>query len=208
MSNKESSDKRLTAPAARRNQVPILEVIQRFVPEKGLIVEVASGTGEHAVFFARNFPTIFWQPTDIEPRSLESISAWKDEAKLHNLHPPKYLNVLEQPEREEEFHLIDMLVCINMIHISPWESTLGLMQFAGQSLAHGGFLFLYGPYKFNGRHTAPSNEAFDLSLKNRNPSWGVRDLEDVKEVAKSHHLDFMEHFSMPANNYSVVFKKM
>lgn len=192
------------APAVARNRDPILNVLRRVLPARGLVLEIASGTGEHAVYFAGALPGIIWQPTDPDAAALRSIAAWRDQAGLPNLRPPLEFDVTASTWPVER---ADAVVCINMIHISPWRSAEGLMTGAGRVLGSGGVLFLYGPYKEDGRHTAPSNEAFDADLRARNPEWGVRDLGDVIALAASHGLDFAERVAMPANNLSVVFRR-
>lgn len=193
-----------SAPAVARNRDPILNVLRRVLPAHGLVLEIASGTGEHAVHFAGALPGIVWQPTDPDAAALRSIAAWRDRTGLPNLRPPLEFDVTASPWPVER---ADAVVCINMIHISPWRSAEGLMAGAGRVLGPGGILFLYGPYKEEGRHTAPSNEAFDADLRARNPAWGVRDLGDVIALAASHGLDFAERVAMPANNLSVVFRR-
>ena len=192
------------APAVARNRDPILQVLRRVLPAHGLVLEIASGTGEHAVHFAGALPGIVWQPTDPDAAALRSIAAWREQAGLPNLRPPLEFDVTASTWPVER---ADAVVCINMIHISPWRSAEGLMAGAGRVLGPGGVLFLYGPYKEEGRHTAPSNEAFDADLRARNPEWGVRDLGDVSALAASHGLDFVERVAMPANNFSVVFRR-
>ena len=195
-------DARQFAPATARNREPILAVLRRVLPAQGLVLEIASGTGEHAVHFARALPGLIWQPSDPNSMARASISAWVEEAGLPNLRPPLSLDV-----SAETWPLTraDAIVCINMVHISPWRATLGLMRGAGRTLGPGGVLYLYGPYKRDGQHTAPSNAAFDESLRQQNPEWGVRDLERVIEVAEAQGLRHRETVAMPANNLSVVF---
>jgi SAM-dependent methyltransferase len=193
----------LSAPAVARNRDPILAVLRRMLPSRGTVLEIASGTGEHAVHFASALPGVTWQPTDQDTTALRSITAWRDQARLPNLLAQLELDVTQPwPVKRA-----DAVVCINMIHISPWRSTEALMTGAAKVLPPGGILFLYGPYKENGAHTAPSNETFDASLRARNPEWGVRDIEDVRELAAMHGLDFAERVAMPANNLSVVFRR-
>jgi SAM-dependent methyltransferase len=193
-----------TAPAVARNRDSILAVLQRFLPASGFILEIASGTGEHAVHFARGLPGVIWQPSDPDPESLASIAAHRAAAKLPNLLPPLELNVTSAQWRVEK---ADAMVAINMIHIAPWAASEGLMAGAERLLPPGGMLYLYGPYREKGVHTAPSNEAFDRSLRMRDPSWGVRDLDDVVALAGQHSLEFAERIAMPANNLSVIFRR-
>jgi SAM-dependent methyltransferase len=203
------------APATQRNREPILSVLQGVLPQRGLVLEISSGTGEHAIFFAPQLPHLYWLPSDPDPIALESIRAWQQEQPTQTLLPPVSLDV-SQPHWSEQVHLhmaqpplmgvsIAAIVNINMIHISPWRATLGLMAGAEALLPTGGMLYLYGPYKQGGVHTAPSNEAFDDMLRSRNPEWGVRDLEEVIAVAEKHHLTWHRTIEMPANNFSIVF---
>jgi len=191
------------APATERNREPILAVMRRYFPERGLVLEISSGTGEHAAFFSRSFPELIWQPSDLDPASLESIDAWRSDGSP-NLRPPIQLDACED---DWPIDSADIVVNINMIHISPWSSCQGLMRGAGRVLGEGGLLYLYGPYRIDGRHTAPSNQAFDASLQERNPEWGVRDLGDVISEAKARGLAFVEKVEMPANNYSLIFRR-
>jgi SAM-dependent methyltransferase len=190
------------APAAERNKEPILEVLRRVLPPRGLVLEIASGTGQHTAHFAAALPDLQWQPTEPDATYHESIRAWTEG--LPNVKPPLVLDATARPWPVEH---ADAILCTNMIHISPWQSTLDLMAGAGAILPRGGMLFLYGPYKRNGAHTAPSNEAFDADLRARNPEWGLRDMETVIDVAARNGLSFEEAIAMPANNFSVIFWK-
>ena len=192
-------DHRLFAPSAGRNRGAILEVLTRVLPTRGLVLEVASGTGEHAAWFARHLTHLDWQPSDPNPDLHASIEAYR--AGLENLRPPLDLDVTRHRWPIER---ADAIVCINMIHIAPWAATEGLLAGAGRCLAAGGVVYLYGPYRRGGGHTAPSNAAFDASLRASDPRWGVRDLEAVIELASEHGLDQVEIAEMPANNLSVV----
>lgn len=198
-----SGDRR-SAPHVERNAEPIAAVLADVLPARGLVLEVASGTGEHALHFARVFPKLLWQPSDPEPGALRSIEAWRAEAGLFNLLPPVPLDAraAEWPVAEA-----DAILCINMVHISPWSATARLMRGAGRLLGEGAPLYLYGAYRRDGVDTAPSNEAFDESLRARDPEWGVRDLEDVVAEAAKHGLRLDAVTEMPANNLSVVFRK-
>jgi SAM-dependent methyltransferase len=191
-----------TSPATARNRDPILEVLRPRLPHHGLVLEVASGAGEHAVHMARALPGLDWRPTDPDPVALESIAAWRDAAGLANLLAPLRLDAAAPDSWPVE--AADAMVCINMVHISPWAATEGLMAGAARVLPPGGLLYLYGPYREDGR-TAPSNEAFDLDLKARNPAWGVRDLEAVRDLADGCGLVLEARIEMPANNLSLVF---
>jgi SAM-dependent methyltransferase len=199
-----SSDARRHWPAAERNKEPILDVLRRVVPERGLVLEIASGTGQHIVHFAKALPALEWQPSDPDRDQHASIMAWIEAEGLKNVRPPIALDVGAHPWPVEH---ADAVLCINMIHISPWQATLDLMQGASFALVKGGVLFLYGPYRRGGAHTAPSNAAFDDDLRARNPDWGVRDLEAVEEIAQSYGFTLDEVVTMPANNFSVVFRR-
>jgi len=198
---------RQTAPAVARNREPILEVLKGWLPNKkgSLILEIASGTGEHAVFFAPHFPESTWQPTDQDTSAKASIAAWIDEAGASNVFLPLSLDVSDARWPVDK---AEAMVCINMIHISPWACTEALMAGAARTLTPGGVLATYGPYKREGRHTAPSNAEFDASLKSRNPDWGIRDLDDVAIEARKNGLACKEIVEMPANNFCVLFEKM
>jgi SAM-dependent methyltransferase len=195
-------DARQYAPATARNRDPILEVLRDVLPASGLVLEIASGTGEHAVHFARAFPGITWQPSDPDANARASIAAWRDHVALPNLNPPLALDVIAH---DWPVTAADAVVCINMVHISPWAATLGLLSGAARILPPGGPLYLYGPYKRNGAHTAPSNADFDTSLRSRNPDWGVRDVANVADAATG--FTCARIVEMPANNLSVVLRK-
>lgn len=192
-----------TAPSAERNKQPILEVLARVLPASGLVLEIGSGTGQHVVHFAKALPRLVFQPSEMDEARHPSIEAWIRHEGLQNVRPPLAFDVtrLPWPVRAAE-----AIVCINVIHISPWETTLALMRGAGEILPPGGVLVTYGPYMRGGRHTAPSNEAFDASLKSRDPRWGVRDMDDVASVAKAKGLELQEAVAMPANNFTLVFR--
>ena len=194
-----------SAPAAQRNRQPILDALSPRLPAAGLVLEIASGTGEHAVHFARASPHLEWQPTDLDPGARESIAAWRDETGLANLRAPLPLDVTQWPWPIER---ADAIFCANMIHISPWQASEGLFSGAGKLLASGAALFTYGPYRFAGVYTAPSNQAFDESLRQRDASWGVRDLEELKPLAQRHGLALEEVVEMPANNHLLVFRRV
>ncbi|GAB4229726.1 MAG: DUF938 domain-containing protein [Stanieria sp.] len=200
-------DNRQYAPATQRNREPILAVLSRILPLEGNILELASGTGEHAVFFAPRLAPRQWYPSDPDPILRDSIEAWRNYHPTDNLHSPFDIDVCESKWQIEEEIEIQAMVNINMIHISPWQACLGLMSGAGRILPTGGILYLYGPYKQKGEHTAASNRSFDESLRRQNPEWGVRNLEDVIRIAQSEGLVLQEIVTMPANNLSVIFKK-
>jgi SAM-dependent methyltransferase len=192
------------APATQRNRDAILPILRRVLPGSGLVLEVASGTGEHAACFAAALPGLVWQPTDPEPEARASISAWVAEAGALNVAPPLDLDVRADVWPIER---ADAVVAINLIHIAPWAATLGLLAGAARVLPPGGPLYLYGAYRREGRHTAPSNEAFDQSLRERDPAWGVRDLEAIVEAARAVGIALDEVVEMPANNLSVIFRR-
>ena len=193
---------RRMAPAASRNRQPILDVLRTALPVRGTVLELASGTGEHVAFFARAMPELLWQPSDPDERARRSIDAWVAEAETPNIRPAIMLDV-----RQDIWPIdhADAILCINMVHISPWEATVGLMRGAGRLLRSGGPLYLYGPYRREGRHTAPSNAAFDADLRARDPRWGVRDLEAVAAQAEINGLALDRIVAMPANNLSLLF---
>ena len=195
-----------TSPAASRNRGPILAVLQPRLPPSGLILEVASGTGEHAIYCAAAMPGLRWQPTDPDDEAVASIAAWRAYAGLANLLPPFRLDA-EAPE-SWLVKQADAIVNINMIHISPWAATKGIMQGASNLLPDKGQLFLYGPYLERDVVTAPSNLEFDRSLKERNPTWGLRHLDDVSALAGQYGLLLAERIAMPANNLVLAFKKI
>ena len=168
------------------------------------MLEIASGGGEHAAYFASNLPGLLWQPTDANSEMFESIAAHRAAAGVANLLAPLHLDVTSEQWPVER---ADAMVCCNMIHIAPWAATEGLMAGAGRTLRRGGLLYLYGPYKIDGRHTAPSNQDFDARLRAQNPLWGVRDLTDVSSLAKRHGFALAETVPMPANNLSVIFRR-
>ena len=195
----------ITAPSTARNRDPILSVLKPRLPSPGFVLEIAAGAGEHAVYNAAALPVLQWQPTDPSPEALASITAWQSHAALPNLLPPLRLDAAAPDTWPVD--RADAIVNINMIHISLWSATQGLMAGAGRLLPIGGVLFLYGPYIEPGVETAPSNLAFDLSLKMRNPAWGLRRLDEVMELAAQHRLELSERISMPANNLSLIFHK-
>lgn len=199
------SGQRRYAPAAQRNRDPILEVLRTVLPPSGLVLEVASGTGEHAVHFARNLPGLQWQPSDPSPDALESIAAWRDAEGPDNLLAPLPLDV---ESADWPIARADAVVCINMIHISPWEAAEGLMRGAARLLGKGAPLVLYGPFRREGHPVEPSNAAFDEDLRRRNPRWGLRLLEEVNALAADEGLAFERFVEMPANNLTVVYRRV
>ena len=197
-------DTRLHAPSAARNRDPILDVLRRFLPARGVVLELACGSGEHAIHFARAFPTLDFQPSDPDPQARDSIDAWAASAGLPNVRPALALDATAQPWPIDAANAV---LCINMIHISPWQAAAGLVSGAAAILPPGGLLYLYGPYRRDGSHTAPSNEAFDRSLRERNPAWGIRDLEALAGLAAEHGFGPPAVEQMPANNLSLIFNK-
>jgi cyclopropane fatty-acyl-phospholipid synthase-like methyltransferase len=196
-------DGRQFSPSTARNREPILSVLRRTIPAGAKVLEIASGTGEHAIHFARSMPKIVWLPTDPDESARISIAAWIAHEDLANVLPPRALDVREKDWNAEE--LFDAVVAINMIHIAPWDATSALFSGARPLLKPGGSVFLYGPFRRGGTHTAPSNAEFDLWLKARDPESGVRDLEAVVQAAENAGFALRETVEMPANNLSVVF---
>jgi hypothetical protein len=199
------TNERRSAPHVARNAEPIADVLRDVLPDTGLVLEIASGTGEHALYFARAFPHLLWQPTDCDPVALRSVDAWRSAAGLPNLLAPLPLDVSTS---EWPLEAADAILCINMIHISPWSATEDLMRGAGKLLTIGAPLYLYGAYRQRGVPFAPSNETFDQSLRSRNPQWGVRSLEDVLAAAERNGLALDSVTPMPANNLSVVLRRV
>ena len=189
------------APATARNREPLLAVLRRVLPASGTLLEIASGSGEHAAFFAAQLPALELWPTDADPEALASIDAWCTETKLPNVHPASFLDASAPTWPVTE---ADAVLCCNMIHIAPPAATEGLLVGSARVLRPGGVLVLYGPFREGGEHTADSNARFDEDLQRRNPSWGVRDLDTVLSRAKELGLDHQETVPMPANNRTVV----
>ena len=199
-----TSDPRIFRPHVVRNREPILAVLRRLLPAQGLVLEIASGSGEHAAYFAKELPALTWQPSDPDEVALASVAAHQADAALTNLLAPLRIDVTAN---DWPIGRADVVMCNNMIHISPWTATEGLMAGAERVLAAGGMLFLYGPYKIGGRHIAETNQAFDEDLRGRNPEWGIRDLADVAALARRHGFGAPETVQMPANNLSVIFRR-
>ena len=202
-----SQDARQHAPSVARNRDPIWEVLKPELPRRGLVLEVASGSGEHTVHFAkRAAPELTFQPSDLDAAARASIDAWAAAEGLSNVRPALALDATAETWPVAR---ADVVLCFNMIHIAPWEAAVGLIAGAGRVLEPGGLLFLYGPFKREGRHTAPSNAAFDRDfLKARNPAWGVRDLEAVAALAQASGFGAAQPHEMPANNLSVLWRKL
>ena len=205
------TDRRQFAPATERNREPILKTLKDWLPADGTVLEIASGSGEHAVFFAPEVKPLFWQPSNFDPEQLDSVTDWRAHKPSDNLLPPIKLNVTDSEWPVEagsyESAPITAMFNANMIHISPWQTCEGLMAGAGRILPKGGRLFLYGPFKFKGRHTAPSNEQFEGWLKSLDPKYGVRDMEAVLEEASKNSLRHLIARPMPANNFFHLFEK-
>jgi len=190
-----------TSPSAERNKQPIADVLARVLPQAGLVLEIASGTGQHAEHFARALPSLTWQPSDADAEMLPALAARVQRAELPNLRLPLPFDVHDTAPPLEG---VVAVVCANMIHIAPWSACMALLGHAEQLLAPGAPLVLYGPFKRAGSHTAPSNAAFDADLRRRNPAWGVRDLDEVVALGRTHSLALSEVVAMPANNLTVV----
>lgn len=197
-----SAEAKRTAPATERNRDAITHVLKGYLPAQGRVLEIASGTGEHFVHFAAQFPHLAWQPSDSDPLALASIAAWRAESGGDNLLAPVEVDAAADWQVQD----ISAILCINMVHISPWEATKGLMRNAGRLLPKGGVLYVYGPFRQQNRPTAPSNEEFDRNLKSRNSQWGLRLVEDVAQEASLHALHLDQIIEMPANNLSLLFR--
>ena len=197
-------DNRRSAPATLRNREPILDVLRSLLPRTGLALEVASGTGQHVVHFARGLPQLTWQPSDPSREARQSIAGWVAAEGLENVRPPLDLDAAAEKWPIE--HAV-AVICINMTHISPWSSTAGLMRGAGSILASGAPLYLYGPYRRPRQQLEPSNAAFDFDLRTRNPQWGLRDLDELAKCAHDYSLALDQVIEMPSNNISVVFRR-
>lgn len=208
-----TEDGRQYAPAAQRNKDFVLAELKNHMPKHGTVLEIASGTGEQAVYFTPQLPNISWLPSDYEDNKLVSITAWLKHQPCARVLPPIKIDtsantwVCEEADFKTKIEPISAIVCINMIHIAPWAAGLGLLAGAGRILQSGGVLFFYGPFMKGGEHTAPSNLAFDQRLKERDASWGLRDIDDVEKVANSHGLILINTIEMPANNFVLVFEK-
>lgn len=198
------SEARRHAPATLRNRDAIAGVLRSVLPDTGLVLEIASGSGEHVVHFAAAFPDLHWQPSDCEPAALRSIAAWTAESGAANILPPVLIDV---EQHEWPVHKVDAMLCINMLHISPWSATLALFRHAARLLPSGAALYLYGPFVRHDVMTAQSNLAFDASLKARNPAWGLRDVEDVDAAGADQGFARTDLIEMPANNLSLVYRR-
>jgi SAM-dependent methyltransferase len=198
------TDHRLQAPATLRNREPILDVLREVLPASGLMLEIASGSGQHVTYFAQHFPHLTFQPSDPDAAALQSIPAWTHDAGVTNVLPPV---LLDATSNNWPVATADAIICINMIHIAPWRACEGLLHGAARLLRPGSPLYLYGPYRRAEVVTAPSNEAFDAALKSRDPEWGLRNLEAVARLASSAGFSAPMITEMPANNLSVVFRR-
>ena len=193
---------RLFSPSAERNKAPISAVLSSVLPERGIVLEVGSGTGQHVVQFARAMPNRIWQPSERDADCLRSIRAWLSVEELPNVRPPLHLDISALPWPVDS---AAALVCINMIHIAPWSATEALFRGSEALLSAGGLLCLYGAFKIAGRHTSPSNKSFDALLRRQDPEWGVRDVDDVSLVADMAGLNLLQTHEMPSNNLTLVF---
>ena len=198
------NDKRLFAPSTARNRGPILDVLRNVLPARGVALEIASGAGEHVTFFAQHLPGLTFCPSDPNAEARESISAWIASTRLANVDAPLALNVEEFPW---PISTADAIICINMTHISPWSATEALFEGGSRALREGAPLYLYGPYRCGGAHTALSNAEFDGSLRARDAAWGIRDLDDVAACAREKGFGEPQVVEMPANNLSVIFRR-
>jgi len=195
---------KFSSPAAARNTAPIGEVLTQWLPASGLVLEIASGSGEHALAFARSFPQLNWQPSDPDPQARASIAEWGQADGPANLLVPLAIDVRDQIWPVDR---VDAVLAINMVHISPWEASIGLIDGAARVLAADGVLILYGPWLVDGIETAPSNLAFDTDLKARDPLWGLRRVSDFAAAAALRGLRLAAQRSMPANNYMLLFRR-
>jgi SAM-dependent methyltransferase len=192
------------APATDRNRDPILAVLTSTIGGSPRVLEVASGTGQHAAYFAAHLPHVTWQPSDPDPAARASIAAWIAESGAGNLRAPIALDAAAPPWDVDG---ADAVVCINMVHIAPWTAALGLFAGAAELLPTGAPLVTYGPYRFAGAFTAPSNEAFDRELREQNPAWGVRDVNDLEAAAVARGFVLEDVVAMPANNHCLIFRR-
>jgi Protein of unknown function (DUF938) len=189
-------------PAPERNKLPILDVLRRVLPAKGTVLEIASGSGQHIAFFSQQLPHLRWLPSDMDADNLASIRAYREQGE--SFLPPREIDVRSS---DWDVGCVEAVYCANMIHIAPWSCSEGLLEGVGRNLDDAGVFVLYGPFRVGGQHTSPSNAEFDASLKARDPSWGVRDLEAVESLATAHGLKLRERVQMPANNLCLVFSR-
>ncbi|WP_312783726.1 DUF938 domain-containing protein [Brevundimonas sp.] len=199
-------DGALASPASVRNAEPILKLLRAHLPKTGRVLEIAAGSGQHALTFSSALPGLEWTPSDPSPDARASIAAWAAQAGAPNLQTPLALDCMDETSWPEG--PFDAVLCINMIHISPWAATEGLMKLAERALPRpGGLLYLYGAYREAEVPLAPSNEAFDANLKTRDPAWGLRDRDEVVALARSRGLTLTLRTEMPANNISLLFRR-
>lgn len=194
---------RYHAPAADRNSAPILEVLRQVLPAAAHVLELASGSGQHALYFSSRLPGVRWQPSDLSAEAIESIRSYRAEGDPERFLDPIQVDASAPPWGIQE---LDAISCINMIHISPWQASVGLFGGGATSLKPGGVVMTYGPYRFSGVFTAESNRAFDQDLKRRNPEWGVRDVDDLQHVAHRHGFSLESTHSLPANNHALIWR--
>ena len=207
------TDGRLDASAFHRNKDAILDVLRKNIKAlRPRILEIASGTGQHAAYFAGAWPQLTWWPSDIDPQNITSIDAWASHAGLDNIKPAQIIDVtspawLSGEPFDSWAQTFDAIFVANMIHIAPWQAALGLIEGAAKRLAEGGVLLIYGPFTINDAHTAPSNQAFDDSLRARNPDWGIRDISAIQQTAQRHGLELAGITQMPANNMTLILRQ-
>jgi len=202
----EYADRRLYSPSTARNKEPILNVLRGVLPPDGAVLEIACGTGEHSAFIASRLNGLTWLPTDVSDAQFDSVESWRRAIPDANVLAPTTIDATAPPWELPKGFVPNAVVCINMIHIAPWEATKGLIAGAREKLSNNGILFLYGPFMIDQVHTAPSNAAFDESLKSRNELWGIRDLGDVLDEARAFGLHLEGRIPMPANNFSLIFR--
>lgn len=202
-----TDDNRMMSPSVARNKGPILDVLRPHLSSGARVLEIASGTGEHGAHIMANVEGLIWQPSDLSPEARRSVSAWADYSGNSQFKAPVALDASQDQWPLEEGVMFDAILCINMIHIAPIEAAKGVIRGAERILKAGGILYFYGPFKRQGEHTAPSNEAFDQSLKSRDPAWGIRDLEEMETLGEASGLSLESLTQMPANNMSLVFRR-
>lgn len=195
------------SPSGSRNLPPLLEQLRLLLPDDGRVLEIASGPGQHLIAYAKAFPKLKWQGSDVDPRAFASIDAWCAEEALENVRPPLVIDASDANWSKQVDAPLAAVIVVNMCHISPWEATVGLVGGAAKALSAGGSLLIYGPFKRDGAHTAPSNAQFDASLRAQNPAWGVRSVEEINAVAQTAGLAQAEWYPMPSNNAVLSLRK-